>query len=184
MEIKHLTIPIDKKAMESLKAGEGVLISGVIYAMRDAAHRRVIEALEKGQEPPFKLKDQVIYYMGPSPTRPGNIIGAAGPTTATRMDIYTLELLRRGVRIIIGKGNRSGEVKQAIINNKALYLAAIGGAGALLAQKIKKAEVVAYEDLGAEAILRLEVNEFPAVIALDSSGGDIFAMGKKLYGEE
>jgi len=184
MEIKHLTIPIDKKAMEGLKAGEGVLISGFIYAMRDAAHRRVIEALEKGQEPPFKLKDQVLYYMGPSPTRPGNIIGAAGPTTATRMDKYTPELLRRGVRIIIGKGNRSGEVKQAIINNKALYLAAIGGAGALLAQKIKKAEVVAYEDLGAEAILRLEVNEFPAVIALDSSGGDIFAMGKKLYGEE
>jgi len=154
-----------------------VLISGVIYAARDAAHKRMLAALEKGENLPFDVKGQTIYYMGPSPARPGAVIGAAGPTTSGRMDRYTSPLLEVGLKAMLGKGGRSPEVIESIKEHSAVYFATIGGAGALLAEHIKKAEVVAYDDLGAEAVLRLEVKDFPAVVAVDSRGGDLFKEG-------
>ncbi len=161
--------------------GTRVLISGVVYTARDAAHRRLVEALAKGGKPPFNLEGQTLYYTGPSPARPGQVIGAAGPTTSSRMDIYTPPLLAAGLKAMMGKGNRSPEVKEAISKHRAIYLATIGGAGALLARAIKKAEVVAYPDLGVEAILRLEVRDFPAIVAVDAYGGDLFQQGRASY---
>jgi fumarate hydratase subunit beta len=161
--------------------GTEVLISGVIYTARDAAHQRLIQALEKGEKPPFDLKGQTLYYMGPSPARPGQVIGAAGPTTSRRMDKYTPRLLAAGIRAMMGKGNRSPEVREAIKKHRAVYLATIGGAGALLSKSIKKAEVIAYEDLSAEAIMRLDVENFPAIVANDIYGGDLFEQEKAKY---
>ena len=181
MDAINITSPISAENVEKLKAGTKVLISGVIYTARDAANKRLIQALEKGEKLPFDIKGQTIYYLGPSPTRPGQIIGAAGPTTSRRMDGYTPKLLSNGLRAIIGKGNRSSETRDALKQYKAVYFAATGGAGALLNKTIKKAEVVAYEDLGTEAILRLTVKDFPAVVANDSYGGDIFEEGKAKY---
>lgn len=161
--------------------GTRVLISGVIYTARDAAHRRVSQALDAGDKLPFDLKGQTLYYMGPSPAKPGQVIGSAGPTTSGRMDIYTPRLIASGIRAMIGKGSRSPAVKEAIQKYKAVYFATTGGAGALLAKSIKQVEVVAYEDLGAEAILRLNVENFPAIVANDVYGGDLFEQGKARY---
>ena len=164
-----------------MTAGTRVLISGVIYAARDAAHQRLIQSLDKGERLPLEVKGQTIYYMGPSPAKPGHIIGSAGPTTSGRMDIYTPPLIAAGLRAIIGKGNRSPEVKEAIKKGKAVYLATIGGAGALLAKSITRIEAVAYEELGAEAIWRLNVDSFPAIVANDIHGNDLFEQGKARY---
>jgi fumarate hydratase subunit beta len=179
--IKNITSPIDAKIIEKLTAGTRVLISGVVYTARDAAHQRLIKALEKGNKLPFDLKGQTLYYMGPSPPRPGQVIGAAGPTTSRRMDKYTPRLLAASVRAMMGKGSRSPEVKEAMKKHKAVYFATIGGAGALLAKSVKKAEVIAYEDLGVEAILRLDVENFPAIVANDIYGGDLFEQEKAKY---
>jgi fumarate hydratase subunit beta len=158
-----------------------VTISGVIYTARDAAHHRLIQALERGEELPFELEGQTLYYMGPSPARAGQVIGSAGPTTSSRMDKYTPRLLAAGVKAIIGKGSRSPEVREAIKKYKAVYLVATGGAGALLARAIREAEVTAYEELGAEAIRRLTVANFPAIVANDIHGEDLFEQGRAKY---
>lgn len=163
-----------KNEVMNLCIGDIVFISGEIYTARDAAHKRIFEALEKEDDLPFEVKDQVIYYMGPSPARPGSIIGSAGPTTANRMDKYTPKLLDMGLLGMIGKGKRSDEVKAAVIRNNAIYFAAIGGAGALLSKCIEHSETVAYEDLGTEAIRRLLVKNFPAIVVLDPKGGDLY----------
>ena len=174
--MKELYIDIGnlKNEIEEIKSGDIVYISGNIYTARDAAHKRMIEGLEKGEELPFDVSDQVIYYMGPSPARPGKIIGSAGPTTSSRMDKYTPKLLDMGLLGMIGKGIRSNDVKEAVVRNKAIYCATIGGAGALLSKCITHSEVVAYEDLGTEAVRRLTVKEFPAIVILDTKGGDLY----------
>jgi len=153
----------------------------VVYTARDAAHRRLTQALEKGEKLPFDLKGQTLYYMGPSPARPGRVIGSAGPTTSRRLDAYTPRLIAAGIRAMIGKGSRPPEVREAIKKYKAVYFVTFGGAGALLSKAIKKAEVIAYEDLGTEAIRRLEVKDFPAIVASDIRGGDLFEQGKAKY---
>ncbi len=181
IETLHIESPIDAKTIEKLRVGTQVLISGVLYAARDAAHRRLIQALDKGERLPFELRGQTIYYMGPSPARPGHIIGAAGPTTSIHMDIYTPRLIAAGIRAMIGKGRRSPEVREAIKQGKAVYFATLGGAGALLARTVKQIEVVAYDDLGPEAIARLIVEDFPAIVADDIYGGDLFEQGKIRY---
>ena len=177
----NITSPIETEIIEKLTVGTRVTISGVIYTARDAAHQRLSQALDRGDRLPFDLKGQTLYYLGPSPARPGQIIGSAGPTTSSRMDIYTPRLIAAGIRAMIGKGNRSPEVREAIKKYKAVYLATIGGAGALLAKSIKQAEVIAYEDLGTEAILRLNVEGFPAIVANDIYGEDLFEQGKAKY---
>jgi len=177
----HITSPIDTEIIEKLTVGTRVLISGVIYAARDAAHRRLIQALDKGDKLPFDLDGQTLYYMGPSPAKPGQVIGSAGPTTSGRMDIYTPRLIALGIRAMIGKGNRSLAVKEAIKKYKAVYFATIGGAGALLAKSIKQVKVIAYEDVGTEAILQLNVENFPAIVANDVYGEDLFEQSKARY---
>jgi len=177
----NITSPIDAEVIEKLTVGTRVTISGVIYTARDAAHKRLIQALDRGERLPFDLMGQTLYYMGPSPARLGQVIGSAGPTTSSRMDIYTPRLIAAGLRAMIGKGSRSPEVKEAIRKHKAVYLATYGGAGALLAKSIKQVEVIAYEDLGAEAIRRLNVENFPAIVANDIYGGDLFEQGKAEY---
>jgi fumarate hydratase subunit beta len=184
MEAVHITTPLDRKTIKELTAGTPVLISGIIYTARDAAHKRLVEALKKREELPFTLRGQTIYYTGPSPARPGRSIGSVGPTTSSRMDVYTPRLLAAGVRAIIGKGNRSMEVREAMQKYKTVYLIATGGAGALLAQSVKKAAVVAYEDLGPEAIRMLTVDNFPAIVANDIYGNDLFEQGKAKYRKE
>jgi fumarate hydratase subunit beta len=179
--IININSPIEAIIIEKLTAGTRVLISGVVYAARDAAHQRLIQALDKGERLPFDIKGQTLYYMGPSPARPGQVIGAAGPTTSRRMDIYTPRLIAAGLRVMMGKGSRSLEVREAIKQHKAVYFVTIGGAGALLSKTIKKVEVIAYEDLGAEAILRLNVENFPAIVANDVHGQDLFEQGKAKY---
>lgn len=181
MDTVHITSPIDTEAVEKLTVGTRVLISGVIYTARDAAHQRLVKALEKGEKLPFDLSGQTLYYTGPSPAKPGQVIGAAGPTTSSRMDAYTPRLIAAGIRAMIGKGSRSPEVKESIKKYQAVYFTTIGGAGALLARSIKQAETVAYEDLGPEAILRLTVEDFPAIVANDVHGGDLFEQGKAKY---
>lgn len=180
---KRINAPIDKETAAELKAGDSVLISGVIYTARDAAHERMIRNFHETGEFPIELKDQVIYYAGPCPAKPGEVIGSCGPTTAGRMDAYTPELLDNGLGAMIGKGARSPEVVEAIKRNGCVYFGAIGGAGALIAECIKKAEVVAYEDLGTEAIRRLEVEDLPAVVLMDSMGADLYEMGQSAYRE-
>ena len=171
---KNLQAPFKKEELKELHAGDYVYISGVIYTARDAAHKRMDECLNAGQDLPIRIEDQVIYYMGPSPAREGRPIGSAGPTTASRMDKYTPKLLDLGLSAMIGKGKRSPEVLEAIVRNRAVYFAAVGGAGALLSKCIKKAEVVAYEDLGTEAIRRLEVENLPAIVVIDSLGNNLY----------
>ena len=158
-----------------------MLISGVIYAARDAAHQRLIQALDRGEKLPFELKGQTLYYMGPSPAKPGQVIGSAGPTTSSRMDTYTPRLIASGLRGMIGKGSRSPAVKEATQKYRAVYFATTGGAGALLAKSIKQVEIIAYEDLGTEAILRLIVEDLPAIVANDVYGEDLFQQGKARY---
>jgi fumarate hydratase subunit beta len=179
--MRKITSPISADVRENLRAGDQVLISGVIYVGRDAAHRRLVEALDRGDKLPFDLQGQTIYYMGPSPTKPGHVIGSAGPTTSGRMDAYTPRLLAAGLKAMIGKGSRSEAVKEAIKEYKAVYFAAAGGAAALIAKSITKAETIAYKELGPEAILRLEVKDFPAVVINDTQGGDLYQEGKAKY---
>lgn len=171
---KNLQAPFKKEELKKLQAGDYVYISGVIYTARDAAHKRMEECLNSGQKLPIQIENQVIYYMGPSPAREGRPIGSAGPTTASRMDKYTPRLLDLGLGAMIGKGKRSPEVLDAIVRNGAVYFAAVGGAGALLSKCIKKAEVVAYDDLGTEAIRRLEVENLPAIVVIDSKGNNLY----------
>lgn len=167
--------PLADEDVRALCAGQPVLISGVLYTARDAAHKRMIEALERGDDLPFDVRGQVIYYVGPTPPPPGRVIGAAGPTTAGRMDRYTPALLARGLKGMIGKGSRSQDVKDALKKHTAVYFGGLGGASALLARSIRTVEIVAYEDLGTEAIRRIEVVDFPAVVANDCHGGDMYA---------
>lgn len=181
MATVNIKTPLDEETIKKLKAGDQVFITGVIYTARDAAHKRLIEALEKGEKLPFDLTNQTVYYMGPSPAKPGQVIGSAGPTTSGRMDSYAPQLMAAGLKGMIGKGNRSQAVKDAIQKYKAVYFAAIGGAGALISKSIKKAEVIAYEDLGAEAIRRLEVENFPVTVINDIYGGDLYEQGKAKY---
>lgn len=177
----HITSPIDSETIERLKVGTKVLLSGVVYTARDAVHRRLVQALDSGEKLPFGLNGQTIYYTGPSPARPGQVVGSAGPTTSGRMDMYTPKLIAAGLKAMIGKGNRSPEVKEAIKKYEAIYFVTIAGAGALLHKFVKKAEVIAYEDLGAETVWRLEVEDFPAIVAVDIYGGDLFEQGKAKY---
>lgn len=179
--IVHIASPLEPEVVEKLKAGDQVFISGTIYVARDAAHKRMVQALDKGDRLPFDIAGQTVYYMGPSPAKPGQVIGSAGPTTSGRMDVYTPRLLAAGLRAMIGKGGRSLAVKEAMKKYRAVYLAAIGGAGALITKSIKKAEVVAYDDLGAEAIRCLEVEDFPAIVVNDIYGGDLYEEGKAKY---
>jgi fumarate hydratase subunit beta len=178
---KKITSPMSEDVIKGLKAGDQVLISGVVYVGRDAAHKRLVEALDRGDKLPFEVKGQTIYYMGPSPTKPGKVIGSAGPTTSGRMDAYTPRMLEAGLKAMIGKGLRSPEVKEAIKKHQAVYLASTGGAAALIAKSITKSQVIAYEELGPEAILRLEVKDFPAVVINDCHGGDLYQEGKAKY---
>jgi len=178
---KKITSPMSEDVIKGLKAGDQVLISGVVYVGRDAAHKRLVEALDRGDKLPFEVKGQTIYYMGPSPTKPGKVIGSAGPTTSGRMDAYTPRMLEAGLKAMIGKGLRSPEVKEAIKKHRAVYLASTGGAAALIAKSITKSQVIAYEELGPEAILRLEVKDFPAVVINDCHGGDLYQEGKAKY---
>ena len=179
--VKKVTLPLTDETLEGLKAGDNILLTGTMYVGRDAAHKRIIEALEQGKSLPFDVKGQVIYFMGPSPARPGQPIGSAGPTTSGRMDSYSPRLIAEGLKGMIGKGMRSQEVKDAMKKYKAVYLAAIGGAGALISKTIKKSEVIAYEELGAEAVRRLEVEGFPATVVNDIYGGDLYQEGKAKY---
>lgn len=178
---RHITAPITKEVSASLRAGEYVYITGTIYTARDAAHKRMDEALDRGEELPIDIKDQAIYYMGPSPAREGRPIGSAGPTTASRMDKYAPRLLDLGQSAMIGKGKRTKEVLDAVVRNKAVYFAAVGGAGALLSKCIKSSEVVAYEDLGAEAIRKLEVEDFPVIVVADCEGNNLYETAIKQY---
>lgn len=178
---KHVNAPISAEVAENLHAGDYVYISGTVYVARDAAHKRFMEVLDKGGELPFPIKDAVVYYMGPSPAREGRPIGSAGPTTASRMDKYAPRLLDLGQKAMIGKGKRTQEVVEAIIRNKAVYFAAVGGAGALLSKCIKKSRTVCYGDLGAEAVLELEVQDFPAIVVIDSKGNNLYETAAKEF---
>ena len=178
---KHITTPITQKITKDLKSGDYVYITGEMYVARDAAHKRMSEALAAGKTLPIDMKNNIIYYMGPSPAREGRPIGSAGPTTASRMDKYAPSLLDLGLKGMIGKGKRTQQVKDAIVRNGAVYFAAVGGAGALLSQRIKKSEVIAYEDLGTEAIRKLEVEDFPVIVVIDSKGNNLYETAIKEY---
>ena len=171
---KYITTPITAEKTKNLRSGDYVYITGTIYVARDAAHKRMIEALDRGEELPVDIRDSTIYYMGPSPAREGRPIGSAGPTTASRMDKYAPRLLDLGQKAMIGKGKRTKEVIDAIVRNQAVYFAAVGGAGALLSKCITASEIVCYEDLGAEAIRKIEVKDFPAVVVIDSEGNNLY----------
>ena len=173
--MKNITTPLDENTARGLRAGDNVLISGVIYTGRDAAHKKLLAMLDKGEALPMELKDQIIYFVGPCPAPPGRPIGSAGPTTSYRMDPYSPSLIARtGLRGMIGKGNRSAEVVDAMKKYGVVYFAATGGAGALIAQRIKKCDLIAFPELGPEAVYRLEVEEFPAIVAIDSEGGSLY----------
>ena len=181
---KHLTVPFGEKEATELRSGDYVYLTGTIYTARDAAHKRMFETLERGEELPFDIRNDIIYYMGPSPAREGRPIGSAGPTTASRMDKYAPTLLDLGQRGMIGKGKRSEEVRKAIIRNKAVYFAAVGGAGALLSKSIVSSEVIAYDDLGTEAIRKLEVKDFPVIVVIDSEGNNLYETAINEYKED
>ncbi|MBE6071613.1 MAG: Fe-S-containing hydro-lyase [Clostridium butyricum] len=180
MEIK-LHTPLTEDKILNLKAGDSILLSGVIYSARDAAHKRLIDLLNEGKELPLNIKDETIYYVGPSPAKPGKVIGSAGPTTSYRMDAYAPTLMDLGLKGMIGKGARNNEVIDSIKKNKAVYLGAIGGAAALIGKSIVKSEIIAYEDLGAEAIRRMEIREMPLVVIIDSNGNNLYDIGQKAY---
>lgn len=181
---RHITAPFNKEVAAQLKAGDYVYITGTIYTARDAAHKRMSEALQKQEQLPINMENNVIYYMGPSPAREGRPIGSAGPTTASRMDKYAPSLLDLGLSGMIGKGKRSQEVKDAIVRNVAVYFAAVGGAGALLSKSILSSEVIAYDDLGTEAIRRLEVKDFPVIVVIDKDGNNLYETAIKEYAKE
>lgn len=176
-----VTTPLTREAARALRAGDSCLISGVIYTARDAAHKRLCELIEQGRELPLELRDSVIYFVGPTPAREGQAIGSAGPTTSYRMDAYSPTLIARGLTGMIGKGKRGPEVVSAMQEHGAVYFGAIGGCGALLSKCIKKAEIIAYEDLGAEAIRRLEVENFPAIVIIDALGNNLYETGRAAY---
>ena len=181
MAERRLTLPLDEATAVALRAGDLVHLNGVLYTARDAAHKRLIATLQRGEPSPFPLRDQVIYYVGPAPAREGQIIGAAGPTTSGRMDPYTLPLLKRGVRGFIGKGYRSTEIKEGLIRYRAVYMAAVGGAAALLARHIVDSRIVSYADLGPEAIRELTVEDFPVIVVNDCHGGDAYESGRERF---
>ena len=181
---RHIKAPLNDDEVKILKAGDYVYISGTIYTARDAAHKRMYEALQNRQEVPMPLKNNIVYYMGPSPAREGRPIGSAGPTTASRMDRYAPKLLDLGLTAMIGKGKRSKEVLDAVKRNGSVYFAAVGGAGALLSKCIKTSEVVAYDDLGTEAIRKLTVKDFPAIVVIDAEGNNLYETAVKEYNEE
>lgn len=180
MEVK-ITTPLTEEKSKRLKAGDTVLLSGIIYTGRDAAHKRLIELLDNHEELPLSIKGEIIYYVGPSPAKPGQVIGSAGPTTSYRMDPYAPKLLDLGLRGMIGKGDRSKEVIEAIIRNNGVYFGAIGGAAALIGKSIVKSKIIAYEDLGAEAIRQIEVKDMPLVVIIDSEGTNLYEVGQKDY---
>ncbi len=171
---KRVTVPLTDEDARSLKAGDYVYLNGTVYSARDAAHKRMQEALDAGKDLPFDIRGNVIYYLGPSPAREGRVIGSAGPTTASRMDKYTPELLDLGLKGMIGKGKRTPAVHEAIVRNGCVYFAAVGGAGALLSKAITASEVIAYDDLGTEAIRKLEIKDFPVIVVIDSEGNDLY----------
>ncbi len=181
---KNISLPITEEIVNELKAGDYVYLSGIIYTARDAAHKRMDEALAKGEALPIELEGNTIYYMGPSPAREGRPIGSAGPTTASRMDKYAPKLLDLGLKGMIGKGRRSQAVMDAIVRNKAVYFAAVGGAGALLSKAIVSSTVVAYDDLGTEAIRKLEVKDFPVIVVIDKDGNNLYDIAKEKYCRE
>ena len=180
MEIRIKT-PFTRESLKDLKAGDNVLITGTIYTSRDAAHKRFVELLEQGKELPFDPKGACMYYVGPSPAKPGKVIGSAGPTTSYRMDPYTVQMLDQGMMGMIGKGKRSDEVKAKMKEKGAVYFAAIGGAAALIAKTIKEAEIICYEDLGAEAVRKMYVEDYPCTVVIDSEGNDLYQVGRKEY---
>lgn len=180
MEYK-LTTPVTREDLAPLRAGDTVLLSGAVYTARDAAHQRMMELLDKGEPLPFPVEGSALYYVGPTPERPGEVIGSAGPTTSGRMDAYSPRLLDLGQAIMIGKGARNQSVKDAVVRNGAVYLAALGGAGALMAACVKELEVLCWEDLGCEAVRRLEVEDMPLTVILDSRGGDLYQSGPEAY---
>ena len=181
---RYVNVPLSDEDARSLKAGDYVYLTGTIYTARDAAHKRMQECLEKGEKLPLEMQNNVIYYMGPSPAREGRPIGSAGPTTASRMDKYAPQLLDLGLKGMIGKGKRSKEVAEAIVRNGAVYFAAVGGAGALLSKSITSSEVIAYDDLGTEAIRRLTVNNFPVIVVIDAEGNNLYETAAKEYCRE
>ena len=183
-EAKKITTPLSDEVVEGLRIGDKLLITGVIYTGRDAAHKRLVELIEKGEELPFDIKGQIMYYVGPTPAKPGKAVGSAGPTTSGRMDAYSPRLIALGLKGMIGKGMRSQAVKDAMVKHKAVYLGATGGAGALLSKSIKKSEVIAYDDLGPEAIRRYEVENFPVTVVNDIYGGDLYEEGAAKYRRE
>lgn len=179
--LKKIKLPLTDETIKDLRAGDNVLLNGTIYIARDAAHQRLVETLDKGQPLPFDIKGQTVYYMGPSPAKPGQVIGSAGPTTSGRMDSFSPRLMAAGLKGMIGKGNRTPAVRDAMKKYKAVYFAAIGGAGALIAKGIKKSDLIAYEELGAEAVRKLEVEDFPVTVINDIYGGDLYEEGKARY---
>lgn len=181
---RHITVPLTDETAASLRAGDYVYLTGTIYTARDAAHKRMYEAVQAHERIPMDMKNNVIYYMGPSPAREGKVIGSAGPTTASRMDKYAPVLLDMGLKGMIGKGRRSQAVKDAVVQNGAVYFAAVGGAGALLSRSILAAEVIAYDDLGTEAIRKLEIKDFPAIVVMDSMGNDLYETAVREYCRE
>lgn len=178
---RHIKVPMTKEDAVSLKAGDYVYLTGTIYTARDAAHKRMDETLDRGEELPFNIKDNIIYYLGPSPAREGRPIGSAGPTTASRMDKYTPRLLDMGMGAMIGKGKRNQAVIDGIVRNKSVYFAAVGGAGAILSKCILSSELIAYGDLGTEAICKLEIRDFPVVVVIDSQGNNLYETAVKEY---
>jgi fumarate hydratase subunit beta len=182
--LKRIRLPLTSRDIADLHSGDNVLLNGVVYVARDTAHQRLIDALQKGKPLPFDIQGQTIYYMGPSPARPSQVIGSAGPTTSGRMDSFSVPLMAAGLRGMIGKGNRSAPVKEGMKKYGAVYFAAIGGAGALISRCIKKSETVAYPELGAEAIRRLEVEDFPVTVINDIYGGDLYQEGKAKFRKE
>ncbi len=174
MPIKEINLPLNDETVKTLKSGDRVYLNGFLYTGRDAAHKRIVESIEKNEELPFELKDQTIYYVGPAPAKPGYVIGPAGPTTSYRMDPYTVRLLDLGLKGMIGKGLRSEEVVEGIKRNNSVYFAAVGGAAALISKSIKSKELIAYEDLGAEAVFKLCVEKFPVIVVIDSEGNNLY----------
>lgn len=183
-QIKHITTPLTADTVKNLRAGDVVRITGPVYTARDAAHKRMTEALAAGKPLPFDITGQVVYYVGPSPTKPGEVVGSAGPTTSGRMDKYTPTLIEKGMRGMIGKGSRSKEVIEACVKYGAVYFVAVGGAAAVISQSIKGEEMIAYEDLGPEAIRRYEVEDFPAIVCIDAEGNDFYKVGIAKYRKE
>lgn len=180
---RYINVPLTDETAASLHAGDYIYLTGTIYTARDAAHKRLYEAVERGEQLPLDVKGNVIYYMGPSPARPGRIIGSAGPTTATRMDKYTPLLLDMGLKGMIGKGRRNQNVKDAVVRNGAVYFAAVGGAGALLSRAIISSEVIVYDDLGTEAIRKMEVKNFPVIVVMDAQGNDLYETAVQKYAD-